>query len=175
MTSRARPSTRGFSLIEATLSVLLVGGLLAAALTTTGATAIRRRLEADRARAHLLAHDMMAEILAQNYADGDAGFGSFGLGLDEVGDGSRALWEDVDDYEGWEATPPQTKQGDTLKGLAGWTRAVNVAWIDPQDPTETRTFETGVKRVTVTVHRGNMELASLVAVRAWAFEEFQPD
>lgn len=175
MTRTERRSRRAFSLIEATLSVLIVGGLLAAALSTTGAAAVRRRAEADRARAALLAQDLLAEILAADYADSDAGPDSFGLPLDEVGDGSRALFDDVDDYDGWQAGPPQRKDGTELPGLSGWNRRVWVNWAPPDDLDAQGGANTGLKRIRVSVFRGDALLATADALRSQGLDDTQGD
>lgn len=163
----------GFSLVEATIAVALVGFMLVAALTTVGSSATARLIHADRANARLLASDLMAEILATAYEDPEYGPGSFGLGGDEVGDGSRALWEDVDDYHGWSATPPQQKDGTELPGLIGWTRSVTVAWVNASNLSMDSVTDTRLKRVEVEVKHGDAVLATLKAVRAASWDEAQ--
>lgn len=164
---------RGFSLIEATIAVALVGFMLVAALNTVGASAKARLIHADRAKARLLASDLMAEILATVYEDPADGPGSFGLEGDEVGDGSRTLWDDVDDYDGWSATQPQQKNGTELPGLTGWTRRVTVAWADPNNLSVDSATDTRLKRVEVVVMHGDAVLATLKAVRAASWDEAQ--
>jgi len=161
---RAR-SARAFTMAEAVLSVFIVGVVLVAALHTVGASRAAQQKVGDRARGMLLAQDLMTEILQYAYEDPASGPGSFGLGADEVGDGSRSLWDDVDDYEGWSASPPQRADGEPIEGFVGWGRRVAVDWVDPDDLTQTLLYDSGVKRITVTVTHHDVPVASLVAVR----------
>ena len=156
---------RAFTLVEATVSVFIVGVMVVAALSTVGATRLGEYKVAERCRALPLAQDLMAEILQQAYADPAYGPGSFGLGGDEVGDGSRSLWDDVDDYHGWSASPPEQKDGTPITGLADWQRSVNVAWVDPMALSQVEGSESDVKRITVTVTHKNVPVASLTAFR----------
>ena len=54
------------TLAEIVLSILLVGGLLVAALNTVGSTVMTRQITSKRSRGHLLAQDLMSEILQKN-------------------------------------------------------------------------------------------------------------
>ncbi|MBN2447259.1 MAG: PKD domain-containing protein [Phycisphaerae bacterium] len=159
---------RGLTLAEAVISIAIVGTMLVAALSTVGAAKLTEQRVGSRSRATQLAQDLMSEISAQRYADADYGLGSFGLGGDEVGDGSRSLWEDVDDYDGWSASPPQAKDGTEWTDLAGWKRSVQVDWVDPSDPTQVRSYETGAKRIVVTVEQDGVEITSLTGLRTCA-------
>ena len=60
-------SEAGFSLIEVTVSTLIVGLLLVVAMRSLGAALRAGRSTADRGVAALLAEDLMAEILQKNY------------------------------------------------------------------------------------------------------------
>lgn len=153
------------TLVEATISIVIVGVMLVAALNTVGASQTTRKKTADRQRGMPLAQDLMYEILEQCYEDPDLGPGSFGVGTDKVGDGSRALWEDVDDYDGWWACPPERKDGTKLSGFEGWARSVAVKWVGPEDLSQTAAADTGVKRITVSVTYNDTLVASLVAIR----------
>ncbi len=156
---------RGLTLVEMAVSVVLVGVMLVAALNTVGASKLGQRKLYGRRQGHQLAQDLMAEILQQDYADAAAGPDSFGVEGDEVGDGSRALWDDVDDYDGWSATPPQRKDGTVTADLDGWARAVSVEWVGATDISQIVGSNEGAKRVTVTVSHDDVPVAELVALR----------
>lgn len=99
----------------------------------------------------------MAEILQQAYADPVFGIGSFGLAAAEAATGDRSLFDDVDDYNGWQAGPPQYRDGTVIPGTDGYERLVSVAWVNPDDLLGVSGSETGVKRILVTVeHQGRM-------------------
>lgn len=170
-----RTQARGFTLVEATISIVLVGVLLVAALNTMGAAKIGEYNTVARGRAHLLAEDLMAEIMRHSYADPETvGFVDLtdpalvpsGLTVDpgESG-GIRADFDDVDDYNGWTASPPEQTDGTTIPNLTGWGRSVSVERLDPATHLLELTNELGLKRITVTVSRDNVQVAELVAFK----------
>jgi type II secretory pathway pseudopilin PulG len=164
-----RAVKRGLTLVEAIISIVVIGVMLVAALNTVGASQTAQRKTADRQRGMLLAQDLMSEIFQQHFEDPGLAPGNFGLGADEVGDGSRALWDDVDDYNGWSASPPQSKDGTELSDLDGWRRSVSVAWATPGNFGAPAPGDTGVKQITVTVEYDDALAASLTAVRTRAW------
>jgi len=157
-----------FSLAEVAVSVVLVGGLLVAALTTLGGAAAGRKSMADRGMGALLAQDLMAEILRQSYKE-PVDTATFGRETGEAGD-LRATYDDVDDYHGWIESPPEHKDGAEFGNLTGWYREVQVYRLDASDLTKTATVETGVKQITVTVKHNDVVVASVVAVRTGPVE-----
>ncbi len=162
----ALPPSRGFTLIEAVISIVLVGVLLVAAINTLGATAVSKRNIEHQARGYTLAADLMAEILNQAYEE-PVDTPGFGRESGESG-GDRVDWDDVDDYDGWSATPPETKDGEPLDGYDQWTRSVEVAFVKPTSLNELGA-DTGVKRITVTASFNGVPAAELVAIRTQAW------
>ena len=158
------------SLAEAVISIAIIGVMLVAALNTVGASQTTQKKMSDRSRGVLLAQDLMSEILQQHYEDPGLSAGSFGLAGAKIGDGSRTLWDDVDDYDGWSASPPQEKDGTEITGFDGWRRSVAVEWVDQLDVAAERGSDTGVKRITVSVTLDDAPLATLVALRTNAFQ-----
>lgn len=174
MTGR-RIQSRGFTLVEAAISIVLVSVLLVAALNTTGAAKLGQYNTLTRGRAHLLAEDLMAEIMRQSYADPeevgritltDPPIVPCDLGKDsgESG-GSRLDYDDVDDYHGWTASPPEQKDGATIPNLTSWTRSVNVERLDPANLSLAPASELGLKRITVTVAHDGVPVTELVAFK----------
>ncbi len=158
--------TPGFTLVEAVISIVLVGVLLVAAINTLGATAVSKRNIEHQALGYTLAADLMAEILSQAYEEPDD-TPEFGRESGESG-GGRMDWDDVDDYDGWSATPPETKDEEPLDGYDQWTRSVEVAFVDPTSLNDLG-GNTGVKRITVTASFNGVPAAELVAVRTQAW------
>ncbi|MCP4592725.1 MAG: PKD domain-containing protein [bacterium] len=158
---------RGFTLAEAAVSMVVVSVMLVAALNTVGAARAGQWTTGVRARGAPLAQELMSEILQQPYEDPDSGPGTFGLGASEVGDGSRALWDDVDDYYDWSASPPEYKNGAVIDGFEEWERSVSVDWVEPDDPETAVGWDTRVKRIEVQVRHGEVDVASSVALRTW--------
>jgi type II secretory pathway pseudopilin PulG len=172
-TSRRPPrharAREGFSLIEATISIIIVGGALVASLQAVGLAASMTRRAAEMDQASLLARDLMVEIIAQPYKDPVFDSGQIGPRPSEV-DGTRALFNDVDDYHGWTASPPQSRNGAVLPNLEGWSRSVRVQWIDPTDMAPAAS-DTGIKRITVAVSRNGIPRAQLVALRTLTWSD----
>ena len=165
-TLNAPPRTPGFTLVEAVISIVLVGVLLVAAINTLGATAVSKRNIEHQALGYTLAADLMAEILSQAYEE-PVDTVIFGRESSESG-GERTEWDDVDDYDGWSATPPETKDGEPLDGYDEWTRSVEVAFVNPTMLNEIGT-NTGMKRITVTASFNGVPAAELVAIRTQAW------
>jgi len=166
---------RGLTLAEAVISMIIISVMLVAALNTVGAARTTEKKIGDRPRGLLLAEDLMSEILRQAYEDPGLAPGSFGLGGDEVGDGSRNLWDDVDDYHGWSASPPQQKDGTVIPGFTGWERSVTVARANPGDfGAAAPATDTGVKQIRLTVTYDDAVVVSLVAIRTNALQ-FVPE
>lgn len=161
---------RGFSLIEVVVSLLIIAGLMVAVLNTVGATAVTRRIDADRARGQALAHDLLDEILEMQYEDAGEGIGSFGKAGDETGT-DRSLFDDVDDFDTWEATPPVLRDGTPISGFDGWTRSVDIEWCEATNLDGTSGSDTRLKRITVTVKSGDRVVATATALRSAARDE----
>lgn len=161
---------RALTLVESVVSIAIVGVMLVAALNTVGASQVTQKKMGERSRAMLLAQDLMAEILQQAYEDPDLASGSFGLTVAEITDGNRSLWNDVDDYNGWSASPPQQKDGTELSDFAGWRRSVSVGWVDPSNIGTELLSDTGIKRITVTVTFNDLPLAQLWALKTRTWE-----
>ncbi|MEM9881349.1 MAG: hypothetical protein AAF800_00335 [Planctomycetota bacterium] len=154
----------GFSLVEAAIATAMTGGLLVVAMNLVGASRMTQWRYAEADHAGLLADGLLGEILGQPYENPDGG-AAFGL---EVGEtlGFRLGFDDADDYHGTSESPPTDPGGNPIPGADGFTRVVQVQWIDPDNPQTVSASETGVKRITVTVSVGNRLLAERRGFRA---------
>ena len=140
---------RGLSLTEVVVSTMLVGIVMVGALATIGAVFRTQRTNENQYKSPVLAHHLMSEILQMAYED-PGGAPQFGREATEVA-GTRADWNDVDDYDGWSATPPQTQDGSVLPNLDGWTRSVQVQYLLPGSAPVVTGSDQGLKLITVTV------------------------
>jgi type II secretory pathway pseudopilin PulG len=148
--SRLLGSSRpAFTLVEAVIATLLVSGLLVVSMNTLGSSAAAQRQMVTGRRAELLAQDLLAEVMRQEYED-PAGVVLFGREPDELGT-NRSAFDDVDDYHMWAASPPQHRDGTVMADLAGWMRVVMVKRVLPDSLGAEAGSETGVKRITVIV------------------------
>ncbi len=160
---------RALSMIEVAISSVIIGLLMVAAVSAAGRAARNASIVTDRVAGGLHAAGLMAEILQQAYLDPGPS-PVFGPEADE--DPSvRSDFDDVDDYHGWKASPPQNKAGAVLSDMAGWEESVTVVWCSPVNPGITAATDLGIKRITVTVRRHGAEVASLTALRTAAFSD----
>ena len=174
--SREHPARRtrshhasGFSLVEAVISIFIVGVTLVAAMNTVGAAQSSKRSNAQRERALLLAQDLMAEIINKAYEEPDD-TPTFGRESGESGS-QRDAWDDVDDYHGLSDSPPESPDGTAIPWADGYTREVACSWLDPNNLNQASGTESGVKGVRVVVKHGDRVLVTLSAMRAQAWQD----
>lgn len=161
----ARPA---FTIVEATMSTIIVAVMLVAALNTVGVSKTTQHRAALAGGGQLLAEALMAEILQQSYQEPD-GTPVFGRETGELAT-IRTNYDDVDDYVGWSAAPPTARDGTALTNSTHWKRTVAVDRVDPLDPMVVKTTETGAKRITVTAFYKDVPQATLVAVKTIDWE-----
>lgn len=185
--SSSRRASRGFTLVEVGVCVVIVGVMLAAAMQTLATSSVGQYKIAERARGTELAHALMNEVLQQAYSE-PSGSGSppgptpptpppappagpptppgpAGLGA-EAGE-VRATFDDVDDYNGLVENGPKTKDGIARLGAgATWKRTVAVTWVNPLTLADmSPQVESGLKRITVTVSHNGVPVTTLVAMK----------
>lgn len=162
---------RGISLVEVTISMVIVSITSLSVIQMFGVSAKTRALSSDRVRGLHLAADLLAEIAAQDWADPVQGITSFGIRMDEYDGTTRVRYNDIDDYHGWKQSPPLLPDGTPVPGFDGWTRSVEVEYAALSENTvvTSGTFESG-KLITVTVERGGRPIAELSAFRSLDFD-----
>jgi prepilin-type N-terminal cleavage/methylation domain-containing protein len=158
-----RPSRQAFSLVEVLIATMIMGVLLVAAMQTVGSSVRAETSNADRCQGLWLAQELMSEILVAKYVEPDE-TPTFGPEALETG-GTRSAFDDVDDYHGWNASPPENQDGTEVPDRANWRRTVTVEHVDPGDLTTAVGTDQGVKRITVTVKRNDKTVAQLVGIR----------
>ncbi len=163
---QGRGVRRAFSIVEAAFCIVLVGGLVVVSLDTLGASKLAQKNLGEHAVGQLLASSLISEILNQSYKDPNE-LSVLGLELSEIL-ATRSTFDDVDDYTGWTASPPQNRDGSVIPGLTGWRQTVQVVRVNPADFNTTSLMDSGVKRITVTITRNNVVVATLVAVKSGA-------
>ena len=157
-----RDAGRAFTLIEASACVVIVGVLMIAAVQTLGGAIRTRQVQQDQSRGLALAKLLMDEIVQCRYVDPNtsAVFGP------ESGETTRSQFNDVDDYNGWNESPPQTRAGSDMAAFARWKRRVTVDWVDPADPSTKVSSDQGLKRIVVTVTSPRGRVTSLTTLRS---------
>lgn len=139
----------GFSLLECTVSVLLVGILLTTSLRSLSTNHVRNSRSLELMQAKQLCEAMCREVLSQSFAEPVNSVSSLGTDVGE-NPSLRSDWDDVDDYADLNITPPTDVRGQPLSGFNGWRVAVAVRWADPNTLLPTQTSTT-VKRIDVQV------------------------
>lgn len=157
------------SIVEAVFSTVLVAVIVVAALGTVGASVSAQSRLTDHGQGQMLALDLMAEIMEQAFSEPDEA-SVFGPEATEQ-TGSRAAFDDVDDYHNWQDDPPTYKNGTPIPGFDEWQRSVNVQWVSPNNLTQISLTNTGVVRITITVTHHGKTAAVLTAVRADRFPD----
>ncbi len=168
-----RTCRTGISHVEVLVCIPLVGVMLVSAMNSTGSIVRTWNFAHDQHRARAIAENLMAEILQQQYEEPD----DTPTNGRESGESAatRLNWDDVDDYNGWSQSPPADKSDTVLSGYVGWSRAVSIAYVELNDPTQTTADDEGVKRITVTVTNPTAETIVLVAYRSkWGALEERP-
>ncbi|MGE3316530.1 MAG: hypothetical protein AB7O26_15550 [Planctomycetaceae bacterium] len=164
---KIRATARGMSMTEVVLSTILVALVVVGALNGVAGVMAGHASLSNVARANKLAAELLAEVLEQPYADPNE-TPVFGPESSES-TSSRTDFDDVDDYDGWTATPPKSRTGTTLTGFDGWERKVVVKWVTPNDPSVISGTDQGVKRITVTVSRNGVVIATQIGLRTDKF------
>jgi prepilin-type N-terminal cleavage/methylation domain-containing protein len=154
-------TTRGFTLVEASLSVAVVGILLVASTATFGSLGRARQSQIESRMAYLLAQQLMAEIL-QCYYQQQGSNPTFG----PVGGQTRATFNYVDAYNGYSASPPTSQAGSSLNGYTGWAESVSVGYVSPAAPTSVVTGPTTLKQITVVVTAPSGKTYTQVGLRS---------
>lgn len=140
----------GTTLVEVLVGSALVGVMIVASLESVRNASYTRRLNASRMVGPALAEDLLGEVLATPYEDPEGGGGALGVESGELS-ATRADFDDVDDFHGWDSADAEVKAGDAIADYSGWRRQVNVRWADPTDLDATPVSDSGLKLVSVTV------------------------
>jgi MSHA pilin protein MshD len=154
----------GFSIVEVTVSIVLTGIMLTVALQTVSQSNLTQHRTLERARAGELARMLANEILQHSYVEPVAA-ATFGAESGET----RATYDDVDDYNGLSESPPRYRDGTTVNGPRAntWRRTVSVTWANPITLADASPYqESGIKKITITVSRNNVPLATVTTLRS---------
>jgi type II secretory pathway pseudopilin PulG len=163
MRAGAARSRRALSLIEVVASTMIVGMMAVAALNSLGAATQSSQSIGNRAVALGLADELMAEIMQAPYEDPNQ-TPSFGRESGEAAT-PRSGFDDVDDYNNWDQSPPQYRDGTVMTARTRWTQRVQIRRVDPSDPTRTLSSDQGAKRIQVTIEYDGQVMAEEYAVR----------
>lgn len=154
---------RAMTLFEVLMTLPLLGVMLVGALNMVGASRVGMATAVNRTKGALLAQELMSEIMQRSYED-PSETPTFGREPSESA-ALRKDYDDIDDYATLTEDPPKDRDGQTMADTQGWSRRVQVQYVDPNDPTQVVGSDMGAKRITVFVDYNALPVATLVAVR----------
>ncbi|MGQ9770998.1 MAG: type IV pilus modification PilV family protein [Thermogutta sp.] len=171
--SRQSPPLAAFTLIETLIAISLMAVVISAVSLSLMSTFQNAQETEDMMIAEGLALDLMNEILNRRYCE--FGVSPYDLylrpGSPELAPGTRELFDDIDDYNGWVEEPPKDRWGVPLgrengtgglrpsvalaPDLNGFRRQVTVSYVSQQDLTTSLPFgtPTNFRKIEVTVSR----------------------
>jgi prepilin-type N-terminal cleavage/methylation domain-containing protein len=165
------PARRGFTLVEATIALLVVSVMMVAAMSVAGQSARSRTVQQEQVRGEALARQLLSEIMQMPYQQSGVTTTVLGPETGETRSSNSALpYNDVDDFNGWSESPPQYASGTAIPGFMGWKRSAKVEWLGVTGTTlpivTVSLIETGLKRITVTVTAPSGKVTTLVGLRS---------
>jgi len=147
----------GIAYTEVLLSSIILAVIIVSAMKLFANLGRSRQSVVGQDAANYLALQMIEEIKQQRYNDLNEPL-SFGIESGEDAGPGRSLFDDVDDYEGWSASPPQDRNGNDLNQYEDYTRSVAVDCVTANDFTVIAVVgDEGFKRVKITISRQNPE------------------
>jgi hypothetical protein len=119
----------------------------------------------ERSVASELANALMSEIDSLPYCD-PSGANVIARETGESAD-DRSTFDDVDDYDGWDVSPPRDRTNTAMTAYDGYRQQVTVAF-DTSLATNTGVALTAgtFKKITVTILKDDKPLAQLITIRA---------
>lgn len=165
MQYRFATKSKAMTLVESIIAITVVAWLLTMAINSVGA-AKRTAAAGNQERLALeIAQSLLAEIAGQPYAD-DQDSTSAGPSATESATGNRSLFNDVNDYEGWIAAPPQAKDGIARVCPSGWREEVDLTYLNPGNIDLSSGPLTDLTRIRVLIYNGSGLLAQLTTIRS---------
>jgi len=118
---------RGFTLIEASLAVTIVGTAILAMMQLFATCTQHNRAGASMTTALYLANNIQEAVADLPFNDPVGGKSNFGK---ETGE-TLATFDDIDDFNGYSSTPPIDSQRTPVPELSTYTQAIIVQAVDP--------------------------------------------
>jgi MSHA pilin protein MshD len=161
----ARPAQRrGLTLVEVVVSTLLTAFMLAVAMQAMAGSTLSWQASGRVKDGTGLAQQLMTEIMSQQYREAGL-LAALGIDLPEILE-NRSIWDDVDDYDGLNNSPPRDRSGNALPGYSGWRAQVRVDYVKVASPMTTTFGDEGLKRIIVTVTDPAGRVTVLVGFRS---------
>ncbi|MDD5131082.1 MAG: prepilin-type N-terminal cleavage/methylation domain-containing protein [bacterium] len=149
-------SSSGFTLAEILVAVVVITVALVPLITVMG-QGVKRSKDPQRITvANMLAQDLMEEIMCKKFDEDPTNPDTTArLGPDSLesrsGNPTSRNYDDVDDYDGFNETPPKEVDNTTMTEYTGFRRRVIVDYVSETNLDTISTAITRFKRVSVTV------------------------
>lgn len=166
-----RKTPGAFSLIEVVVATAIVSVMISVALTSTTAIQTRQAHHRDQMIGQWLGEDLMQDILHLKFEAYPGS--SIGPSPSEANNGTRGIFNDLDDYHGWDASPPEYHNGTAMDDYTIYRRSVHVHWTDPNDLSRNLNYDTRVKRIDLTVWRNDTPIAEMTCVRSASWPGYE--
>ena len=151
-----RPRRHGFTLPEASLAVLIVGIGFVAVMELFSACTMENQKSAQITTSQMLAGNIQEMMVDLDFKDPFYATTNFGP---EPGE-TTPIFNDVDDFDGMEYTPPLDASRAPINELSKYTQVIHVMPVDPNRPGNNTNYDlpeiakstyTGGVRVRVTI------------------------
>ncbi|MDP7070792.1 MAG: prepilin-type N-terminal cleavage/methylation domain-containing protein [Phycisphaerales bacterium] len=135
MSRRVCSSSRGFTLVETALAIVIVATGMLAMVAANQAFIMQNDWGERAAQAARLGGEIRERSLTMPIFDPVTANATWGP---EAGEASVADWDDMDDFDdldasGWAGTGPIDATGAVIPGMSQWRQAVRVESVDPVD------------------------------------------
>ncbi len=162
---------RGISMVEALLSIVVIAGLGLAAINAVSRVADTRQRSADAAMGQWIAQHLMSEIMSRPF-NGVIPVTTLGPSNAEKSQPNRVAWDDVDDYDTLDESPPRDAMNNAIVSDGeGWRRTTRVTYFAPDELAEAFTTNRRCKLIEVTVWRNGRPVMTLSRLRTDAHDQ----
>lgn len=120
---------RGFTMIEAGLTTIIVGIGISAAMSMFGACGMQNISASQMTTAMMLADNIQEAITNLSFSDPITGSTTFG----PEGGETLATYDDVDDFDGQTISPPIDSTRASLSDLSQYSQVISVTPVDPNN------------------------------------------
>ncbi len=124
-----RYSRRGLTLLEVVVSLILVSTIILVSMTASANLLRNKAVSMHAIDSRELAFQILDEVTAAEFHDPDDDR-IFGREASETAT-NRTDYDDVDDYNGYVASPPTHRDGTAITGLGSWSFRVSVSRAEP--------------------------------------------
>ncbi len=134
---QASGGCRGFTLVEAIVSMLLISIAAIAMASAMGLAFSHSSDNLVHTKSVQLARSYLEEILARRFDENTPVGGlppcsALAVSCSSLGNDAetRSSYDDVDDYHGLDESPPQDAQGNVIAGFAGYRVRISVSYAN---------------------------------------------